>query len=63
MNATRIDKRIVKYRVQKPEDKTKDTGPIIVGSKVSDGAELTKGRDGRMAKVIRLTERCSGRRC
>ena len=56
MNATRIDKRIVKYRVQKPEEKPTDTGPVIVGSKASDGAELTKGRDGRMAKVIRLTE-------
>src|SRR5580658_7044291 len=53
MSSTRIDKRIVKYRVQKPEDKEKAE---IAAISNPEGAELTKGRDGRMAKVIRLTE-------
>jgi hypothetical protein len=47
MSATRIDKKITKYRVQKPTDGH--------GEK-SSGALETRGKDGRMAKVIRLTE-------
>ncbi len=47
MSSTRIDKKITKYRVQKPTDGHGDK---------SSGALETRGKDGRMAKVIRLTE-------
>ena len=47
MSATRIDKKITKYRVQKPTDGHGDK---------SSGVLETRGKDGRMAKVIRLTE-------
>ena len=49
MSAIKIDKKIVKYRVQKPEE------PKVVVA-FSPDAEMTTDRDGRSAKVVRLTE-------
>ena len=48
-SSTRIDKRIVKYRVLKPEDKepAKAVAPV---------EELAHSRDGTTAKVIRMHE-------
>ena len=47
---TRIDKRIVKYRVSRPED------PASAGAKPAADADMSTARDGRRAKVVRLTE-------
>ena len=47
---TRIDKRIVKYRVSRPEE------PGSAGAKPAADAEMSTARDGRRAKVVRLTE-------
>ncbi len=44
---TQIDKHIVKYRVGKPED--------AAAAKAAE-ADMSTGRDGRRAKVIRMTE-------
>lgn len=50
MSAIKIDKKIVKYRVQKPADKPADDAP-------SSASETTvKDKNGRTAKVIRMTE-------
>src|SRR6202140_303572 len=49
MSSTRIDKRIVKYRVQKPEDKE-------AAKNAAPPEQLAHGRDGRTAKVIRMHE-------
>jgi hypothetical protein len=48
--STRIDKRIVKFRVRKPEEEAQ------AAAKTAAEAEMSTGRDGRRAKVIRLTE-------
>jgi hypothetical protein len=47
---TRIDKRIVKFRVRKPED------AALAAAKAAAEADMSTGRDGRRAKVVRLTE-------
>ena len=46
---THIEKRIVKFRVSKPED------AASAGGKAPE-AEMSTARDGRRAKVVRLTE-------
>ena len=46
---TQIGKRIVKFRVSKPEE------PAAAGAKAAD-ADMSTGRDGRRAKVVHLTE-------
>ena len=46
---THIEKRIIKFRVSKPED------AASAGGKPAD-AEMSTARDGRRAKVVRLTE-------
>jgi hypothetical protein len=48
--STRIDKRIVKYRVHKPEDQPVPQAPALPIE------ELAHSRDGRTAKVIRMHE-------
>src|SRR5580658_8079999 len=53
MSSTRIDKRIVKYHVHKPEDKEAAAAASVVVAPVE---ELAHGRDGRTAKVIRMHE-------
>jgi hypothetical protein len=51
MSAIRIDKKITKYRVQKPEDKARE-------QKDKDREpEVVRTRDGREAKVIRMHEK------
>jgi hypothetical protein len=47
---THIDKKIVKYRVRRPEDAE------LAAAKVAAEADMSTARDGRRAKVIRLTE-------
>src|SRR3970040_1632968 len=52
MSAIRIDKKIAKYRVHKPEDKARES--------LKDkerGTEIVRTRDGREAKVIRMHEK------
>jgi hypothetical protein len=46
--ATRIEKRIVKFRVHKPEEPS--------AQPAAPAEEMTRGRDGRTAKVIRMHE-------
>jgi hypothetical protein len=61
MAAIRIDKKIAKYRVQKPatiEEKAAaafaaESAEIV---KLEPAVEMTKGKDGRAAKVVRMTE-------
>ena len=50
---TRIDKRIVKFRVRKPEDAELEA---LAAAKVAADADMSTSRDGRRAKVVRLTE-------
>jgi hypothetical protein len=51
MSAIRIDKKITRYRVQKPEDKARE-------AKDKDrDPEIVRMRDGREAKVIRMHEK------
>jgi hypothetical protein len=47
--STRIDKRIVKFRVRRPEEAAPAAPAAAEG-------EMSTGRDGRRAKVVRLTE-------
>src|SRR5260221_6693583 len=47
---THIEKKIVKYRVRRPED------AAVLAAKVAAEADMSTARDGRRAKVIRLTE-------
>src|SRR6187431_1889523 len=68
MSAIKIDKKIAKYRVQKPEDKAAadaaaDAAAGAVASavaaavvKLEPAVEMTRGKDGRSAKVVRMTE-------
>jgi len=50
MSAIRIDKKITKYRVRKPED------AAAAEAKSSDNVPMIRGKDGKSAKVIRMTE-------
>jgi hypothetical protein len=57
MAAIKIDKKIAKYRVQKPqtaEEKSAAAPADVV--KLEPAVEMTKGKDGRSAKVVRMTE-------
>jgi len=51
MSAIKVDKKIVKYRVQKPEDKAREQ------HKDKDRDEVVRMRDGRETKVIRMHEK------
>ena len=51
MSAIKIDKKIVKYRVQKPADKQADAQPVATVTEL-----MSKDKHGRSAKVIRMTE-------
>jgi len=53
--STHIDKRIVKYRVRKPEDKAA-AAPVAPAETAALAEPLAHGRDGRTAKVIRMHE-------
>ena len=54
MAAIKIEKKIAKYRVQKPADPAAAPAAEVV--KLEPAAEMTKGKDGRSAKVVRMTE-------
>ncbi len=57
MSAIKIDKKIAKYRVEKPvspEDKAAAAAAEVV--KLEPAVEMTKGKDGRATKVVRRTE-------
>jgi hypothetical protein len=61
MSAIKIDKKIAKYRVEKPataeEKAAVDTAAEIAAIvKLEPAVEITKGKDGRSAKVVRMTE-------
>ena len=56
MAAIKIDKKIAKYRVQKPVDPAAAAAPAAEVVKLEPAVEMTKGKDGRSAKVVRMTE-------
>ncbi len=51
MTTMKIDKRITKYRVRKPDEKP---APAVVAEPAAE--PVTKGRDGKSAKIIRMHE-------
>jgi hypothetical protein len=60
MAAIKIEKKIAKYRVQKPADPAAaapatEPAPAAVVN-FEPAVEMTKGKDGRSAKVVRMTE-------
>jgi hypothetical protein len=72
MSSTKIDRKIVKYRVQKPEDKPTEKAVVSAASAASSMAadkaadaklpamadeETFRDKDGRTAKVIRMHEK------
>jgi hypothetical protein len=58
MAAIKIDKKIAKYRVQKPADKAAETAvpAAVVPVKFEPAVEMTHDRQGRSSKVVRMTE-------
>ncbi len=61
MAAIKIDKKIAKYRVQKPvtaEEKSVADAAAAAAEviKLEPAVEMTRGKDGRSAKVVRMTE-------
>ena len=57
MAAIKIDKKIAKYRVHKPAE-IAAAAPVEPAGivKLEPAVEMTKGKDGRSAKVVRMTE-------
>src|SRR3569832_482198 len=57
MAAIKIDKKIAKYRVQKlPTAEEKAAAAAAEVVRLEPAVEMTKGKDGRAAKVVRMTE-------
>ena len=56
MAAIKIEKKIAKYRVQKPADPAAAPPVEAEVVKLEPAVEMTKGKDGRSAKVVRMTE-------
>ena len=58
MAAIKIEKKIAKYRVQKPVDPAVAAAAAAAAEvvKFEPPVEMTKGKDGRSAKVVRMTE-------
>src|SRR5687768_12530796 len=57
MSAIKIDKKIAKYRVQKPEDKAAEAPAAPAAPvKFEPAVEMTHDRQGRSSKVVRMTE-------
>ena len=60
MSAIKIDKKIAKYRVQKPEDKAAAeataTAVAAAVAKFEPAVEMTHDKQGRSSKVVRMTE-------
>ena len=64
MSSTKIDRKIVKYRVQKPDEKLSDKVAEQATDKAADAKllaivdeETFRDKDGRTAKVIRMHEK------
>ncbi|HXL87306.1 MAG TPA: hypothetical protein VN927_08835, partial [Gemmatimonadaceae bacterium] len=55
--AIKIDHKIIKYQVQKPEDKPVDKAPEARAAAAGGETELVRDKNGRTAKVIRMHER------
>jgi hypothetical protein len=51
MSTLKIDKKIVKYRVRKPDEK-----PAVPAAPAAPEPEMARSKDGRSAKVIRMHE-------
>jgi hypothetical protein len=58
MAAIKIDKKIAKYRVQKPATAEEKAAAVAAAEvvKLEPAVEMTKGKDGRDKKVVRMTE-------
>src|SRR3954466_11676490 len=58
MSAIKIDKKISKYRVQKPDEKPAESVPTAPAApvKFEPAVEMTHDRQGRSSKVVRMTE-------
>ena len=58
MAAIKIDKKIAKYRVQKPATAEEKSAAAAAAEvvRLEPAVEMTKGKDGRAAKVVRMTE-------
>ena len=54
---TKIDRKIVKYRVQKPEEKATEKPVVALVPSVSGEDETFRDKNGRTAKVIRMHEK------
>ena len=68
MSGTKIDRKIVKYRVQKPDEKAPENAAAKIAEAATDKAadaklpaiadeETFRDKDGRTAKVIRMHEK------
>jgi hypothetical protein len=59
MAAIKIDKKIAKYRVQKPQTAEEKAAAAAAPAdivRLEPAVEMTKGKDGRATKVVRMTE-------
>src|SRR3954465_8928973 len=58
MAAIKIDKKIAKYRVQKPADKLAEAAAAapLAPVKFEPNVEMTHDKQGRSSKVVRMTE-------
>jgi hypothetical protein len=58
MAAIKIDKKIAKYRVQKPATAEEKSAAAAAAEvvRLEPAVEMTRGKDGRAAKVVRMTE-------
>jgi hypothetical protein len=59
MAAIKIDKKISKYRVQKPDDKSAEAAAApapVAPVRFEPAVEMTHDRQGRSSKVVRMTE-------
>jgi hypothetical protein len=58
MAAIKIEKKIAKYRVQKPVQEADNAAAAAPADvvKLEPAVEMTRGKDGRSAKVVRMTE-------
>jgi hypothetical protein len=58
MAAIKIEKKIAKYRVQKPATAEEKAAAAVAAEivRLEPAVEMTRGKDGRSAKVVRMTE-------
>src|ERR1700739_1998811 len=55
--AIKIERKIVKYQVQKPEDKAAEKAPEVRAAAPAAESETVRDRNGHTAKVIRMHEK------